>query len=190
MLLLHYNCPDPSCDVACRNWPALKAHVKTSHHRSLWYLFLTSNLVIYAHSTKKCLHTNISSTPPTNSPRILQPATPSKTSLSRDLQATRNANSVKSHSILMRNTRNICARNTNVVMFAIGSINIVVSPTFNHDISSTTKLWNDTSKRTISHVEHQNVSNRNSSCLKVRSISKLMWWKSIWVGHLKPNYAI
>jgi len=37
MLLLRFNCPDPSCDVACRNWPALKAHVKSIHHRYLWY---------------------------------------------------------------------------------------------------------------------------------------------------------
>jgi len=37
MLLLRFNCPETSCDVACRNWSALKAHVKTAHHRFLWY---------------------------------------------------------------------------------------------------------------------------------------------------------
>jgi len=36
LFLLRFNCPDPSCDVACRNWSALKAHVKASHHRYLW----------------------------------------------------------------------------------------------------------------------------------------------------------
>jgi E3 ubiquitin-protein ligase ZNF598 len=41
LLLLRFNCPDPSCDVACRNWSALKAHVKATHHRYLWYATLS-----------------------------------------------------------------------------------------------------------------------------------------------------
>jgi len=36
LLLLRFNCPDPSCDVACKNWSALKGHVKATHHRYLW----------------------------------------------------------------------------------------------------------------------------------------------------------
>ena len=37
ILLLRFNCPDPSCDGACKNWSTLKAHVKSTHHRYLWY---------------------------------------------------------------------------------------------------------------------------------------------------------
>lgn len=32
-LLLRYNCPDPSCDVACSSWPGLHRHVRTAHDR-------------------------------------------------------------------------------------------------------------------------------------------------------------
>lgn len=36
MLLLQFNCPDPSCDVACDGWSELKRHVKKAHDRYLW----------------------------------------------------------------------------------------------------------------------------------------------------------
>jgi E3 ubiquitin-protein ligase ZNF598 len=48
MLLLRFNCPDPSCDVACRNWSALKAHVKTAHHRYLCSL-CTQHKKVFTH---------------------------------------------------------------------------------------------------------------------------------------------
>lgn len=35
VLLLRYNCPDPSCDVACYGWPDLHRHVKGTHHKVL-----------------------------------------------------------------------------------------------------------------------------------------------------------
>lgn len=90
LFLLRFNCPDPSCDIACRNWSALKAHVKASHHRYLWYpdpdspthppaKFLTTVLSVL--NTKRSSPTNISSTHPANSPLTSQPAIPSKTSL-------------------------------------------------------------------------------------------------------------
>ncbi|KAF3940199.1 hypothetical protein ABW19_dt0204202 [Dactylella cylindrospora] len=32
LVLLRYNCPEPSCDVACLGWPDLHRHVKNTHH--------------------------------------------------------------------------------------------------------------------------------------------------------------
>jgi len=37
-LLLQYNCPDGNCDVACLGWPDLHRHVKTLHHKVMWYV--------------------------------------------------------------------------------------------------------------------------------------------------------
>ncbi|KAK6344018.1 hypothetical protein TWF696_007666 [Orbilia brochopaga] len=31
LVLLRYNCPEPSCDVACLGWPDLHRHVKSAH---------------------------------------------------------------------------------------------------------------------------------------------------------------
>ncbi|KAI9717538.1 MAG: hypothetical protein M1812_004679 [Candelaria pacifica] len=31
VLLLRYNCPEPSCDIACLGWPDLHRHVKSTH---------------------------------------------------------------------------------------------------------------------------------------------------------------
>ncbi|CUS14537.1 unnamed protein product [Tuber aestivum] len=36
-LLLRYNCPDSSCDHACRGWVDLHRHVRAAHKRVLWY---------------------------------------------------------------------------------------------------------------------------------------------------------
>ena len=33
LLLLRYNCPEPSCDIACYGWPDLHRHVKSDHHK-------------------------------------------------------------------------------------------------------------------------------------------------------------
>lgn len=38
VLLLRYNCPDKSCDVACLGWPDLHRHVKSKHGKSMWYV--------------------------------------------------------------------------------------------------------------------------------------------------------
>ncbi|KAF2499802.1 hypothetical protein BU16DRAFT_579285 [Lophium mytilinum] len=35
VLLLRYNCPDPSCDVACLGWPDLHRHVRTIHQKAM-----------------------------------------------------------------------------------------------------------------------------------------------------------
>jgi len=43
-LLLQYNCPDGSCDVACLSWPDLHRHVKTAHGKVMWYVFI---LLVY-----------------------------------------------------------------------------------------------------------------------------------------------
>jgi len=37
VLLLRYNCPEPSCDVTCLSWRNLHGHVKGAHDRMLWY---------------------------------------------------------------------------------------------------------------------------------------------------------
>lgn len=36
VLLLRYNCPEESCDIACYGWPDLHRHVKNVHHRVMW----------------------------------------------------------------------------------------------------------------------------------------------------------
>jgi E3 ubiquitin-protein ligase ZNF598 len=36
LLLLRYNCPEPTCDVACLGWPTLHRHVKNVHHKLMW----------------------------------------------------------------------------------------------------------------------------------------------------------
>lgn len=35
LLLLRYNCPDPTCDTACRGWPDLHRHVKSIHQKKM-----------------------------------------------------------------------------------------------------------------------------------------------------------
>ncbi|KAG9236261.1 hypothetical protein BJ875DRAFT_372504 [Amylocarpus encephaloides] len=35
ILLLRYNCPDPTCDEACRGWPSLHRHVRNQHGKKI-----------------------------------------------------------------------------------------------------------------------------------------------------------
>ncbi|OBT57367.1 hypothetical protein VE04_02822 [Pseudogymnoascus sp. 24MN13] len=35
LILLHYNCPEPTCDIACRAWPELHRHVRGTHHKKM-----------------------------------------------------------------------------------------------------------------------------------------------------------
>lgn len=48
VLLLRYNCPDQSCDIACWGWPDLHRHVKGVHHKVLCDL-CARNKKIFAH---------------------------------------------------------------------------------------------------------------------------------------------
>ncbi|QIX00109.1 hypothetical protein AMS68_005626 [Peltaster fructicola] len=48
IVLLRYNCPDPSCDVACLGWPDLHRHVKTVHHKVMCDL-CTRNKKVFTH---------------------------------------------------------------------------------------------------------------------------------------------
>lgn len=48
VLLLRYNCPDSSCDVACLGWPDLHRHVKTVHHKVMCDL-CTRNKKVFTH---------------------------------------------------------------------------------------------------------------------------------------------
>lgn len=36
VLLLRYNCPEPSCDIACYGWPDLHRHVRNVHNKVMW----------------------------------------------------------------------------------------------------------------------------------------------------------
>ncbi len=38
ILLLRFNCPDPSCDIACMGWADLYGHVSNAHHKVMWYV--------------------------------------------------------------------------------------------------------------------------------------------------------
>lgn len=48
VLLLRYNCPDDSCDIACWGWPDLHRHVKSTHHKVLCDL-CTRNKKVFTH---------------------------------------------------------------------------------------------------------------------------------------------
>ncbi|KAL1393561.1 zinc finger protein [Phyllosticta capitalensis] len=48
VLLLRYNCPDESCDVACLGWPDLHRHVKSVHHKVMCDL-CTRNKKVFTH---------------------------------------------------------------------------------------------------------------------------------------------
>ncbi len=48
VLLLRYNCPDESCDIACRGWPDLHRHVRSMHHKALCDL-CTRNKKVFTH---------------------------------------------------------------------------------------------------------------------------------------------
>lgn len=48
IVLLRYNCPDPSCDVACMGWPDLHRHVKSVHHKVMCDL-CTRNKKVFTH---------------------------------------------------------------------------------------------------------------------------------------------
>lgn len=48
VLLLRYNCPDASCDVACFGWPDLHRHVKNVHHKVMCDL-CTRNKKVFTH---------------------------------------------------------------------------------------------------------------------------------------------
>ncbi|KAI9674454.1 MAG: hypothetical protein M1817_001792 [Caeruleum heppii] len=48
ILLLRYNCPDPSCDVACLGWPDLHRHVKSAHQKVMCDL-CTRNKKVFTH---------------------------------------------------------------------------------------------------------------------------------------------
>ncbi|KAL2868753.1 E3 ubiquitin-protein ligase HEL2 [Aspergillus lucknowensis] len=48
VLLLRYNCPDRTCDVACLGWPDLHRHVKTKHGKVMCDL-CTRNKKVFTH---------------------------------------------------------------------------------------------------------------------------------------------
>lgn len=48
VLLLRYNCPDETCDVACLGWPDLHKHVKNIHHKVMCDL-CTRNKKVFTH---------------------------------------------------------------------------------------------------------------------------------------------
>lgn len=59
VLLLRYNCPDLSCDVAALGWPDLHRHVRSIHHKKMCDL-CTRNKKVFTHEhelfTDKALH--------------------------------------------------------------------------------------------------------------------------------------
>lgn len=48
VILLRYNCPDASCDVACLGWPDLHRHVRTAHQKVMCDL-CTRNKKVFTH---------------------------------------------------------------------------------------------------------------------------------------------
>lgn len=62
VLLLRYNCPDMSCDVAALGWPDLHRHVRSTHHKKMCDL-CTRNKKVFTHEhelfTDKALHNHM-----------------------------------------------------------------------------------------------------------------------------------
>ena len=48
VLLLRYNCPESTCDIACYGWPDLHRHVKSVHHKIMCDL-CTRNKKVFTH---------------------------------------------------------------------------------------------------------------------------------------------
>ena len=48
LLLLRFNCPDPSCDHMATGWNDLKLHVRGTHKKFMWCA-LTVSLILYPH---------------------------------------------------------------------------------------------------------------------------------------------
>ena len=48
VLLLRYNCPDESCDIACLSWPDLHHHVRKVHHKMMCDL-CSRNKKVFTH---------------------------------------------------------------------------------------------------------------------------------------------
>ncbi|KAH8881305.1 hypothetical protein GQ53DRAFT_668001 [Thozetella sp. PMI_491] len=48
VLLLRYNCPDPTCDFAGLGWPDLHRHVRSAHHKKMCDL-CTRNKKVFTH---------------------------------------------------------------------------------------------------------------------------------------------
>jgi hypothetical protein len=63
MILLRFNCPEPTCDyIAAAGWGDLKLHVRATHGRQLWYVLqypkyhkqeLSISVAICAFDTRK-----------------------------------------------------------------------------------------------------------------------------------------
>lgn len=62
VLLLRYNCPDMSCDVAALGWPDLHRHVRSIHHKKMCDL-CTRNKKVFTHEHElfadKALHNHM-----------------------------------------------------------------------------------------------------------------------------------
>ncbi|KAF2166414.1 hypothetical protein M409DRAFT_54765 [Zasmidium cellare ATCC 36951] len=55
VLLLRYNCPDESCDIACMGWPDLHRHVRSVHQKVMCDL-CTRNKKVFTHEHELFTH--------------------------------------------------------------------------------------------------------------------------------------
>jgi len=55
VLLLRYNCPDESCDVACLGWPDLHRHVRSTHQKVMCDL-CTRHKKVFTHEHELFTH--------------------------------------------------------------------------------------------------------------------------------------
>lgn len=58
LVLLRYNCPDPSCDVACMGWPDLHRHVRSVHKKMMCDL-CTRNKKVFTHEHELFTHAEL-----------------------------------------------------------------------------------------------------------------------------------
>ena len=55
ILLLRYNCPDQTCDMACQSWPHLQNHVRGKHGKAMCDLCVR-NKKVFAHEHEMFTH--------------------------------------------------------------------------------------------------------------------------------------
>lgn len=145
LLLLRYNCPEKTCDVACLGWPDLHRHVKSKHGKMMWYVFLPSHtagntkinllngrvdIVIFVLETKKFSLMNMRSSPRRSCASTKSTVTTFLAPLTRVVsEGTRNAVSVVNGSTEMTSCMRIVVTDMNDAISATDDLDIASSST-------------------------------------------------------------
>lgn len=144
LLLLRYNCPEKTCDVACLGWPDLHRHVKSKHGKMMWYVSLISyrrqykinllngrvDTVIFALETKKFSLMSTKSSLRQSCASTKSTVTTSQAPLTRAVsEGTQNAVSVVNGSTEMTSCMRIVVTDMNDATSATDDLDIASSST-------------------------------------------------------------